>query len=477
MSYLFQSRFPLLVFLFALAFGGTGCRENTLINSKVSPAINTVNQYTDSIFCITKTYYDDTAITSTTLPSVPIYQGIGNLSDAFFGTMTGSTYFQVIPLNKGFGAYDSMTVDSAFIVVPYGGFIFGDATAGKYQSYQAFYTTEPMYYDSVYHSYDSKTFDATFPLSDPTTVDISSWDLLADTVTQAKNYPGLRLKLKVPVLMNYLRHADSALINSTSVDADFIKAFNGICIRPANTTVTSPAYPYFRLDGSNIYTQAGLLVYTHKTSKTDDTAHLVTYYYSTNNCAHFNSIRKTYSHSPVSSLYANTTPNDHIIAVQNQPGAALDIVLPGLKKFPDGVLNKAELQFTVLSDATYGNYLTSGTFLGPERMFPTGIGNGVFPTGIGYGLTYILSDYYPLTSLSAFGVLDGYVHNVNGRRVYTINIPREVLTSIKAGNDTLHLHINGTQDYYGAGHTVLAGGGYPDALYRPKLFVVYSKLN
>ena len=77
--------------------------------------------------------------------------------------------------------------------------------------------------------------------------------------------------------------------------------------------------------------------------------------------------------------------------------------------------------------------------------------------------------------------MDGFYHvlNVNGvsQRAYTINLPREVLNSIAAKNDTIHLHISGTQDYYGAFRMIAGGGTYVDTNYRPKLIVVYSKLN
>lgn len=477
MKHLFRSRIAFLSVILFIAHAQTGCRENTLINSKVSPAINTINLYSDSLPCLTSTYYDDSSITSTTLPGVPIYQGVGNLKDDFFGTMRGSTFFQVVPLDKSFGIYEGMTIDSAVLILPYSGFTFGDITAGATQSYQAFYMTDSISYDSIYHSFDNKSIDATYPLSEPSTVDISWMEAAYDSVTQVRNFPGLRLKLKLPALKHYLLHADSAMINSTSPDVDFVRAFNGVCVRVTDANQHSKAYPFFRLDGNTVYTQAGILVYTHKTSDPSDSAHLVTYYFNSNNCAHFNNITKSFSHYPVNTLYTSTSKNDEIIALQNQPGASIDIVIPGLKNLPAGVLNKAELQLTVLPDNAYGNYLTSGTFLGPEKVYPTGVGNGSYPSGITNGLTYILSDYYPVTSLSPLSVLDGYYHNINGRRVYTVNIPREVMTSIKAKNDTIHLQINGTQDYYGSAHLIMAGSGHPNALYRPKLFVVYSKLN
>ncbi len=483
MKRLFFSRY-IFIALFVLAAIMQGCREGTLINSKVSPAINTVNLYSTSLSCITKTYYDDTVVTSTTLPGISMLQGVGNILDPYFGTMTGATFFQVLPLDLGFGVYDGMTIDSAVMVLPYGGYTYGDTSGSGLQTFQVFYASEPIT-RGEYYAYDTKSIDATYPLSEPTTADIRQMSAAYDTVTLVQNFPGLRIKLKLPTILHHLLHADSAMLNSTTPSKDFLNAFNGICVRVADTRKYYKSYPYFQLDGNNIYTQAGILVYYHKTADPNDTVRIEPYYFDAAAinaiCGHFNSVSRSYSHYPVNKLYTSTAANDEVIALQNQPGAAIDIYIPGLKSLPAGVINKAELQLPILPGSAFGNYLSTGRFLGPEKIYPTGIGNGTFPSGVSTGLSYILSDYFPLSSLSPLSVLDGYVHTVNRNgtdiQVYTINIPREVMTSVKAGNDTIHLHLNGTQDYYGAGHLLLGGGSYPDTLYRPKLFVVYSKLN
>jgi hypothetical protein len=176
-------------------------------------------------------------------------------------------------------------------------------------------------------------------------------------------------------------------------------------------------------------------------------------------------------------LLNSKQPNDEIIALQNQPGASLDIVIPGIKSLPVGIINQATLQFTMLP----GNEYNPPLFEAPQRLYPVGVGNGVYPAGVNAGVVYNVADRYPLYSLTPFNVLDGRMHTttVGGITLnsFTINIPREVMTSISAKNDTLHLHISGTQDFYGAFHMVAGGGNYPDPLYRAKLNVVYSKLN
>ncbi len=452
-----------------------GCRENTLVNSKIAHNNNTAGVWDTSLPCITHTYYDDNVITSTNIGGLSIYQGVGSIIDPFFGTMTGATYFQVIPANFSSTLYEGTAIDSVVLLLPYSGFTYGD-TANQFltQTYQVFYLQDALSYDSAYYGYTNKSIDVASPLSDPTEVNIYH---LNDTFSTGGVYyrKGLRIKLNQQAFMDRIGPAQAILTNSSTPATDFINLFKGICVRVANPLQTNTAIPYFRLDGSTRFDQAGVSVYYHHTNVATPDTLVENYSFSTGNCAHFNSITRSITGFPINSLYTSTQPNDSIIALQNQPGASIDVVIPGLLKIPAGVINKAELQLKLLPGYAYGN------LTGPDRLYPYGISNGIFPVGVTVGLSYNVADRYPLTSLSPLSVLDGFVHTFteNGKQVstYTINIPREIVTSIAAKNDTVHLHINGTQDVYGAFRMVAGGGSYSDPSYRPKLFVVYSKLN
>jgi Domain of unknown function (DUF4270) len=466
--------------MIALAQGS--CKENTLINSKVSPSSNAIGVYSVSLPIITHSYYDDTAITSTNISGIAVYHGVGSFVDPYFGTLTGATYFQVLPLDYSATFYDNNTIDSAVLVLPYSGFTYGDTTQSTggniTQTYQVFYMTDSIAPTSTYYSYSSKPIEATYPLSDPTTVNVYHLKDSLGLNVLPQNYPGLRIKLKLSTLLGHLLPAQQSL-TTTTPSATFLDAFKGICVKTADSRYPSNAIPYFQLDGNTVYTQAGILVYYH--ANTDPTKALIEpYSFSQASCATFNSVKRSYGHYPVNSLFSSTAANDQVIALQNQPGASIDIVIPGIKNLPAGVINKAEIQLTLLP--AYNSIYSAGrdTLNAPERLYPTGIGNGTYPAGVTYGLGYNVADRYPLTSISPLGVMDGHLHNMtrNGTSVqtFTVDLPREVMTSIAAKNDTIHLHLNGTQDFYGAFHMVAGGGSYPDSNYRAKLIVVYSKL-
>ena len=473
-------------------FTQTGCRENTLIRSKVLPANDTVGVKSYTLNCITHTYYDDTAITSTDIGGIPCYQAVGTYYDQFFGTMVGSTFFQVsfgsVP-NNVFAGY---TIDSAILVLPYSGFTYGDtssAFSSLTQTYQVFYMLDSLSNPAItnYFSYSSKPVDISNPLSDPTTVNIYHIRDSVGTYTQDYNYPALRIKLRIPALMQHLNPALNLLSTSTNLPQDWFNAFNGICVMPANTNPLMiphgpSAMPYFQLDGSTEYSEAGILVYSHlagTSAPVIDTAPIV-FPFDPTICSHFNNITRSYSRYPVNNLLRSSQVNDSIIVLQNQPGASLDILIPGMKSIPKGVvISNAQLQLNLLTIPLYASDTNSAQL--PERLYPVGIGNATYPTGVGNGVAYNLADRYPTTSLTPLAYMDGYWHLLtvgsNVLETYTINIPREVMASIAANNDTLHLHITGTQDFYGAFKMVAGGGTYSNPLYQPKFVITYSKLN
>ena len=466
-----MKRYSLLILssLIAVVLFQASCKENTLINAKISPSNNSIGVYKATLSCITHTYNDDTAITSLNIGNVPIYQGVGAVTDPYFGSISGATFFQIVPRDLTAAIYNNAVIDSAVLVLPYSGFTYGDtANQSATQTYQVFYMQDSMGLTTNYYNYSSKPIDAANPLSDPTTVNVFHLRDSFGTNALLGNAAGLRLKLKLATLMSKIRPALDALGGSTSpTSQDFINNFNGICVRVADSRQSGAAMPYFRLNGSDIFSEAGILVYYHLPATSADTALVEPYFFNTEVCAHFNNINRSYSHFPINNLFHSTQANDDIIALQNQPGASLDVIVPGIKSLPKGLINKVELQLTLLPGSTYN----PTTFAAPEKLYPLGIGNGNYPFGITNGGTYFIAD----------GVNDGYLHSFTSGsttlQTFTVGLPQEMIASIAAKNDTLHLHINGTRDFYGAFHMVAGGGSYSDTLYRAKLIVVYSKLN
>ncbi len=449
----------------------SGCRENTLISSKVSPANDTAGVHADTLSCITHTYFDNDVLTSVNIGGLDINQAVGNVTDSFFGTMTGSTFFNIIPQSYINGIDTGMYVDSLFLTLPYSGFTYGDTTSTSLtQTYQVFYIGDTLGYNTFYYPFSDKPLE--IPVSDPVTVNLSH---LKDSVTvNGRNYhPGLHIKLSKSAILSKLSTALKNSFSATDKNGTFVSTFKGLCVRPADTRTFTKAMPYFRLNGTGAYTEAGIMMHYHNYAGVKDSFE---FYHAQAACSHFNAVTKNYGRFPVANFFNSTQASDSLVALSNQPGASIDVKVYGVTtKIPKNVvINKATLQISLIS------YLNNSSFFVPDQVFPVGIGNGTYPVGIDAGKEYPVEDRLPLTSLSPYGVLDGKSHTITygntNITTYTIGLPREVIASIAAKNDTLHLHVHGTQIYYGAYRMIAAGGNYPDIRYKTKLIVVHSSL-
>ena len=467
---------PVLLCILIALVVHTGCRENTLINSKVSPTNNAIGVFDTSLACITHSYFDDTVNTSYHFSGV--FQGVGAMTDSYFGTMNSAVYFNVFP--SEFTPITPSAIDSVVLVLPFSGFSYGDTIdQNATQTYQVFYLDDTLGYGTNYYPFSSKPIDHAHPLCEPTVVNTYHMRDSFGINVLPQNHPGLHIRLNVDQIGKRLCPViTAASTTSTDPSGDFLKYFNGICVQVADSRKMGNSMPYFQLDGSTMFTHAGFIVYWHDTA-TQDSLPPINCYFDINYCSHFNSVIKSYSHFPVNQLYNSTQPNDQVVAVQSQPGSSIDVIVPGISKLPVGIINKAELQLSILPGN--GNILTpsgGSILLAPQRLNPTGVGMPNYPQGVDPGQLYNIADKYPIYSSTPLNVLDGTVHTVPGtsRQYMAIDIPREVMASIAAKNDTIHLHIDGSQNFYGAFHLLAGGGSYPDTLYRAKLFVVYSKL-
>lgn len=465
---------PVVLVAMALAYSFAGCRENSVINAAISPSDTGLAVYSTELGCITHTYYDDTGVSGLFINGFSVYEGIGSLTDDFFGTMKGAGYFQVIPDQPTNAVYDNTTIDSAALILPYSGFTYGDTTdQTATQTYQAFFMGETLAPNTLYKSYEVKSVETGNPLSDPYTVNVYR---LGDSIrVKDKNYaPALRIPLKVSVLLSKLTPAlQAAQANPNDPYTSFKNVLNGLVVRVADGAAPSRAYPFFQLDGKSSYTTAGIVVYYHVNGSTSDTA-VQHYYFNGESCGYYNQVSRNYSSAPINALLTSTSPNDSLIGIQNQPGPCIDVVIPGLRSLPKGVINKATLQLSLLPqrDNKYGAL---------TRIYPRLVSNGTYPAGTTAGSTYEVADRYPLTSTSPLQIMNGELNELkrDGTSVYayTIGIPREIMRSQAQNNDTLHLRLNGTQDLVGAFRAVLAGGNHPNPLYKARLIVVYSRLN
>lgn len=469
----------------------TSCKENTLISSKLSPANDTALIKSFTLHCITHTYYDDTVLTNNgNYSGIAMNQAVGNMVDPFFGTMSAATFFQIAPNSPGYDPFADTSVigiDSAVLVLPYAGFTYGDTTNQNItQTYQVYYMSDTLGYYSNYYPFSNKSIDVLNPLSGPVTV--NTYHLMDSFAITGKDHSGLRIRLS-DHFITLLKNTLATTYTATDPSSSFISSFGGICVRPADTRVMTASMPYFRLDGADAYSTAGVILYYRARSSGIIDTLTQQYSYNTQICTHFNSIAKSFNDYSLNALIHSYNANDSVIALQNQPGPGIDVKIFGINSLPAGVIiNKAELQLTMLPGHNPTSPVIGPDSLGPPwKLYATGISvangtNGIYPNyAYTRNLNYLVADQYPTTSTTPLSILDGYLHQFivggNTLNTFTVDIPRELMQAIAQKSDTIHLHINGTTDYFGAYHLVAGGGNYPDSNYQAKFKVVYSRLN
>ncbi len=456
-----RQRFLYLAFALlagSIACTQTGCKEDTIIKAKVAPSAGNLNLETvpDTLTTIAKTIYDDSIITSYTFSGVRIVHGMGTVNDPFYGRTNWGIYMQVVPPAANFDLPNPP--DSAYIVLPYSGFSWGDTNNTTNLSYVAYRVTENMYKDTEYYSKQALQVDGGYAITEANSVNFKSLRQDSVNVSGINRARHLRLKLKSAFVNDILDKAKKSTNN-----AEFLDYVKGIYIRSADTT-TGKAVPYFLLDGSYDYGRAAIVFYYHYPAS-PDTARSAFFSFSTTDCAHYNYITRNYTGSQAQQYF--TASQDSVLMLQNEPGAAIDVQFPYLKNLPVSLISQAQLVITrisLASDAGNDDYSI------PARIFPTGVDE--------YGATYSLLDRYPLTETAPVSFIDGTMqqYTVNGMTIsqYVINIPREVQKTITNKADNLHLRINGTATFPGAYR--MTAGGRSHSMYRVKLNIIYSKL-
>ncbi len=443
----------------------TGCKENTIIKADVTPSVDSLytNTFEDSITILAKTYFDDSIITSLTSTTAPyVIHGLGSVNDPFFGRTNASIYFQVLPEKANFTfSANNPTIDSAFIILPYTYFRWGDTSESSTQTIVAYRVTEDMSKSDVYYSKTEKAVDYSSPVSDPLTVNVGKLDDSVTVLGQNKA-PHLRIKLK-----DYFVQILKEIAANSGDNAAFINAMKGICVAPADTTTaTGKALMYFVLNNPQDYRRAAVQFFYHEGADIDSVK-TAFFNFSSSDCAHYNRITRNYNGYPAAAYFNSTLPSDSVVLLQNEPGAAIDLKFPYLKNLPPVVVNRAQLTITRIELASDP---AADIFFEPSRIFPIGIDPN--------GTLYTLLDLEPGSNgVIPYDFVDGTIRSFTTGGItvstYNINIPREVQRAITNKTEQLHLRINGTQTYPAA-YRLIAGGG--SGMQKISLHITYSKL-
>ena len=445
----------------AAFLGLSSCRENTILDASIIPAGDTVTVgSTDTITILTKTYFDDSLNTSEEFSGIPIYHALGAVtSDPYFGKTHAGIYFQIVPGSLGFKFPE--TPDSAFLILPYSGFSWGDTNSLIPQTFTAYELTDTLHKDSAYFNYSYTNVDRSAALGNAQV----TYRQLKDSmmIGNTKVAGMLRIRLSQAFINKIKTEADKTENSALKTYPEFLRFFKGIYVEADSNS--GSALHYFRLDGNSEYTRANVLFYY-----TDDSVKTASFYYSSTYAAHYNRIRRNITGSQLQAIVSSTAQSDSIMVIQAEPGAVAELTFPYIKYLPKQPINKAELIITEYS--FFGDM--KETYFPPSRIFPIGVNNK--------GGVYTIKDRLPVSSSAPLLFMDGNRRTVTlatGLTVhqYVLNIPREVQTAIVEGRDELKLRISAPSTYPGAYRLIAAGGkSFSNSAMRVKLNIVYSKL-
>lgn len=437
------------ILLAGAALGISSCKEDTIIQSDLIPGTDKINVFevnTDTLTINTTTVIIDTLNTSAEVSGQPIVHGLGTVNDPYFGTTHSGIYFQVLPSTNQY--IFPGNVDSAFVILPYIGFKWGDTlrarTESNIQKFTVYRTEEILNKDAVYYSNNRKPVNEKVSL--PYSFDMKNITEYPTVLGRAR-VPHLRIPLDMnsPLMQNIRGTA----ANSTS-SAEFINFLRGLYVEP-DTTQNGILMPYFYMNGANDYERTAIqFFYTD-----GDTARSFFFNFNSSECAHYSRIKR--DNNKLSGLINAANATQELVLLQNEPGAAIDVKIPNIKNLPLGVVNKATLEFTQVSMPGSDKYLP------PSRIVPYMVDNS--------GIVSALNE--------ASGFTDGSRQEISlgGFTIFKfqINIGNTVQKAIAGKWDTLHLRITGAKGFPGAYSLIAGGRNNSDPALKTKLTILYSK--
>ncbi|MBS1774955.1 MAG: hypothetical protein JSS64_01590 [Bacteroidetes bacterium] len=467
--------FNLLAVIFTcLGLFIAGCKEDTILGSSVISVGDTANTISipDTLTILTKTAISGKLKTSVSISGIPIYHALGTVStDPIAGKTTAGFYFQVVPPSLGYSF--PKTPDSAILILPFSGFAWGDTTLSNLEQELLVYeiaNNDSIRVDSSYYANSFTAYNATSIGSARIGFNANAnHQRIKDSVSVRGKMQNahVRIKLSQDFVNRFITEAAKTSGSAMGAYSDFLNFQRGFYITTSDTNNGNALY-YFLLNGGSDFTRANIqFFYTDASSGTGDSVKYASFYFDQTKDAHYNRFTRNFSGKLAGNLITSPTTSDSIVVVQNEPGAALDILIPFAKKLPAKPIIKAELiitQYKMPGDQ-------SDIYYPPSRLYPVRV----------QGDTVVsIQDRYPLTSSEPLIFMDGlrrdYVNNGVTYSQYVLNIPRELQRAVIDQRDTLHLRLNGAVTFPGAYRLLAGGRSLSDNNLKIKLKIYYAKL-
>ncbi|MFN0256094.1 DUF4270 family protein [Pedobacter ureilyticus] len=444
MRFLKLDLLTLLISLFLFA----SCENTSTIGLEVDPSNQIQGSLIDTATISSKTVKDD-AVATNALSRYPF----GYLNDPLLGTTESSLALSVNVPNEAYDFGTNAVLDSAILILNYGGDFYGDSTANynidvhqlsnnlaKESSYLS--TNTYAHGNTLLANYTGKVFPTT-PLK------------VTDVLTGAKDTvmsvtPQIRLKLDNTFITDNIVKLPATSLKYNSY---FQSAFKGLHVQIRPTTYGSMGnggLMFFNLSSTTATTStSGLVLYYRKQNATTATATdtvSVNFPISTS-YAVAASVKNTYSTAVQTQLDDATNHQYPVTYLRPLGGLRTKLAFPYLKKMRSEVgkmvINKAEL----IVD------LSSGTDVAPFRAAPrlalykfdiAGQRKNLPDNDTGDGVT-TAGD--PRAAVNFGGNFGGYFDSVNKRYVFTVTAYIQDLLDGKTENYGTYLSVTPSSSF------------------------------
>lgn len=440
------------------------CKENTILPPDLVPVVDNIHTFqADSFSLISNTIFQDSILTGGSLGSVSVsnnasfYHALGTITgNPEFGYTHASMHVELVPPSSNYThkGYDPM-FDSIVLSLPYIN-TFGDSIAGPdqyflvYRSLKSFPKTSPQYENTL------DSFEVNKPMG--------SYTMNFNQFRKDTNNKTMRIKLASWFADSLKAQMDLlAAGGATSSYEKFLDWWRGFYV----TSISSQGNTlgYFNTYGARMYVYYR---YYKDTAHTDVDTTIDVFAFDPSYCNRFNHIERRYTGSnAVNYLNSGAVSGDSLLHIQNLPGLATIIKFPYLPTSENVLINRAVL---TLYSALPLNAMIDSSVYGIVPRFQ------VFR--VDQGSDKILNEY---TSLGA-GFVDAKRREVTvyGQKYlqYNIYLSESIQNMISTQDTTFRLKIMGLSDVYpGAYGSILKGSTSKMDSLRPKLNVIYTKIN
>ena len=421
---------------------------------------------------------------------------VGNVPDAYFGKTESTIYANFGTRGTGVIVYpdflsvSTAIVDSVRLILPYATGTYGDTTAT--QKLSAYRLSEELKADTIY---SDKTFatnstalgSLTFTPKPTTYVQSFIPTLPTATVQKIDTFtyvPHISIPLDINLGKAILALDSLPYRDTTAYGSGFNAWLKGVIVK-----AEMPAKCMLSV---NIGTSVGTLptgvtsrpagIYIYYRRNATDTVRSV-FRFQTTGQKRYANYKNDVQTGKIKDFVGNKPKSDSLIFLSSLGGAIARFEMPNLKSLGKIAVNRAEIEFTINDETDTKTFPPLEQLLLLRGVAQIPDGNLVQLNGIlsmininNQAINDTQQQGYSAATFSTIPEFGGYVVTENGVRKYKMVITQHIQRII-FGSEGTQVYVVPHFQYTRAGRVVLYGLTHPNAKYRPKVNLFYTKVD